>query len=72
MPEPGEDETVRVVALDRSFHVECYKCEVKFMPYDSCHIVYLQFRHVLIFVVVVVGLRYAFIKRSRRSRLLST
>lgn len=28
MPEPGEDETVRVVALDRSFHVECYKCEV--------------------------------------------
>lgn len=28
MPEPGEDETVRVVALDRSFHVSCYKCEV--------------------------------------------
>lgn len=28
MPEPGEDETVRVVALDRSFHVACYKCEV--------------------------------------------
>ena len=27
MPEPGEDETVRVVALDRSFHVACYKCE---------------------------------------------
>lgn len=30
MPEPGEDETVRVVALDRSFHVACYKCEVIF------------------------------------------
>lgn len=29
MPEPGEDETVRVVALDRSFHVACYKCEVR-------------------------------------------
>ncbi|CAB3359398.1 Hypothetical predicted protein [Cloeon dipterum] len=27
MPEPGEEETVRVVALDRSFHVNCYKCE---------------------------------------------
>ncbi|XP_017463611.1 PREDICTED: uncharacterized protein LOC108357005 isoform X2 [Rhagoletis zephyria] len=27
MPESGEDETVRVVALDRSFHFECYKCE---------------------------------------------
>lgn len=28
MPKAGEDETVRVVALDRSFHFECYKCEV--------------------------------------------
>ncbi|CAH2243016.1 jg10585 [Pararge aegeria aegeria] len=27
MPEEGEEETVRVVALDRSFHVRCYKCE---------------------------------------------
>ncbi|XP_063984984.1 lipoma-preferred partner homolog [Diachasmimorpha longicaudata] len=27
MPEPGEEETVRVVALDRSFHPQCYKCE---------------------------------------------
>uniref|UniRef100_A0A0K8V7M0 Lipoma-preferred partner n=1 Tax=Bactrocera latifrons TaxID=174628 RepID=A0A0K8V7M0_BACLA len=27
MPKPGEEETVRVVALDRSFHFECYKCE---------------------------------------------
>ncbi|XP_067628713.1 lipoma-preferred partner isoform X2 [Eurosta solidaginis] len=27
MPELGEEETVRVVALDRSFHFECYKCE---------------------------------------------
>ncbi|CAG0919484.1 unnamed protein product [Notodromas monacha] len=27
MPEPGEEETVRVVALDRSFHVKCYRCE---------------------------------------------
>lgn len=27
MPEAGQDETVRVVALDRSFHISCYKCE---------------------------------------------
>ena len=27
MPEPGVEETVRVVALDRSFHVKGYKCE---------------------------------------------
>lgn len=27
MPEPGLQETVRVVALDKSFHVNCYKCE---------------------------------------------
>lgn len=27
MPEPGQEETVRVVALDRSFHVSCYRCE---------------------------------------------
>ncbi|XP_014346154.1 lipoma-preferred partner homolog isoform X2 [Latimeria chalumnae] len=28
MPEPGQEETVRIVALDRSFHINCYKCEV--------------------------------------------
>ncbi|XP_022090292.1 lipoma-preferred partner homolog isoform X2 [Acanthaster planci] len=27
MPEPGQEETVRIVALDRSFHVNCYRCE---------------------------------------------
>lgn len=27
MPEMGQQETVRVVALDKSFHVGCYKCE---------------------------------------------
>lgn len=26
-PEPGQEETVRIVAMDRSFHVNCYKCE---------------------------------------------
>ncbi|KAM9020411.1 zyxin isoform 2-T2 [Ara ararauna] len=27
MPEPGKDETVRVVALEKNFHMKCYKCE---------------------------------------------
>ncbi|XP_076257196.1 thyroid receptor-interacting protein 6-like isoform X2 [Rhynchophorus ferrugineus] len=27
IPEPGEEETVRVVALDDSFHIRCYICE---------------------------------------------
>uniref|UniRef100_F6U088 Zyxin n=1 Tax=Ciona intestinalis TaxID=7719 RepID=F6U088_CIOIN len=27
MPEKGKEETVRIVALERSFHVDCYKCE---------------------------------------------
>ncbi|XP_030747503.1 thyroid receptor-interacting protein 6-like [Sitophilus oryzae] len=27
MPEAGKEETVRVVALDHSFHIQCYKCE---------------------------------------------
>ncbi|XP_075906670.1 thyroid receptor-interacting protein 6 isoform X2 [Nelusetta ayraudi] len=27
MPEKGQEETVRIVALDRSFHVGCYVCE---------------------------------------------
>lgn len=34
MPEPGKEETVRVVALDRSFHVSCYKCEVVYTSLD--------------------------------------
>ncbi|NXX49204.1 LPP protein, partial [Tricholaema leucomelas] len=27
MPAPGQEETVRIVALDRDFHVQCYQCE---------------------------------------------
>lgn len=33
MPEPGQEETVRIVALDRSFHIGCYKCEVRGGPW---------------------------------------
>ncbi|XP_048398802.1 lipoma-preferred partner isoform X1 [Stegostoma tigrinum] len=27
MPAEGQEETVRIVALDRDFHVQCYRCE---------------------------------------------
>ncbi|KAJ8418648.1 hypothetical protein AAFF_G00001470 [Aldrovandia affinis] len=27
MPTPGQEETVRIVSLDRDFHVQCYRCE---------------------------------------------
>lgn len=27
MPLPGKEETIRIVALDRSFHIDCYRCE---------------------------------------------
>ncbi len=29
VPEPGNEETIRIVAMDKSFHVHCYKCEVR-------------------------------------------
>ena len=28
MPASGSDEAVRIVAMDKSFHPHCYKCEV--------------------------------------------
>ncbi|KAM4735888.1 zyxin isoform 1-T2 [Anableps anableps] len=27
IPDPGSEETVRVVALDKNFHLKCYRCE---------------------------------------------
>ncbi|KAJ8375168.1 hypothetical protein SKAU_G00057480, partial [Synaphobranchus kaupii] len=32
MPAPGQEETVRIVSLDRDFHVQCYRCEVSVLP----------------------------------------
>lgn len=34
IPAPGSEETVRVVALDKNFHLKCYRCEVR--PIHSC------------------------------------
>lgn len=28
IPDPGSEETVRVVALEKNFHLKCYRCEV--------------------------------------------
>ncbi len=33
MPATGQEETVRIVALDRDFHVHCYRCEVSQSPW---------------------------------------
>jgi len=44
MPEPGQEETVRVVALDRSFHVKCYKCEVTYFDRDYYYRDYISSR----------------------------
>lgn len=40
MPAPGQEETVRIVALDRDFHVHCYRCEVCGIPESeqSCNL----------------------------------
>ena len=66
MPEPGQEETIRVVALDRSFHINCYKCEVrKIKLAEMCQ----KFK---IEIFVSLGLRTSFIFWSRRSWLLPT
>lgn len=46
MPEPGQEETVRVVALDRSFHIQCYKCEVGFVFFflEIIELIFLNFQ----------------------------
>ena len=35
MPEPGKSETIRIVALDKSYHVGCYTCEDCTLPLSS-------------------------------------
>lgn len=32
MPALGQEETVRIVSLERDFHVQCYRCEVSAPP----------------------------------------
>ncbi|CAK9300144.1 unnamed protein product [Gordionus sp. m RMFG-2023] len=35
VPNNGESETIRIIAMDKSFHVECYKCQDCSMPLTS-------------------------------------
>ncbi|OXB76302.1 UNVERIFIED_CONTAM: hypothetical protein H355_014710 [Colinus virginianus] len=46
MPEPGKDETVRVVALEKNFHMKCYKCEGLFSHHHFLAILYSKLRTV--------------------------
>ena len=32
----GTGETVRVVSMDKDFHVDCYVCEVRVVPKTFC------------------------------------
>ncbi len=29
LPINGQEETIRIVALDRNYHIDCYRCEVR-------------------------------------------
>lgn len=64
MPEPGEEETVRVVALDHSFHIQCYKCEVR-------HLIFKNKNEIIFFQRFNLGLWTSAVFRSRGTRLLS-
>ncbi|CAF3095523.1 unnamed protein product [Rotaria socialis] len=40
LPVNGQDETVRIVALDRSYHIDCYRCEncsIQFTSEEGCY-----------------------------------
>ena len=52
MPQPGNEETVRIVAMDKSFHVECYKCEVHTILIVACQLLL----YVICSLIIVVFL----------------
>lgn len=52
MPEHGKEETVRVVALDRSFHVDCYRCEVMIFLYSLKYFIYKYSVKMKLFIIV--------------------
>ena len=43
MPDRGQEETVRIVAMDKSFHVDCYRCEVRCIVIDIKRITPLKY-----------------------------
>lgn len=28
LPKPDQEEIIRIIAFDRSYHIDCYRCEV--------------------------------------------
>ncbi|XP_069776123.1 thyroid receptor-interacting protein 6 isoform X2 [Narcine bancroftii] len=55
MPEAGQEETVRIVALDRSFHLNCYKCEVRPHQHPLVHQQFLVWGTVQMFPAGILG-----------------
>lgn len=47
LPNDGEEETIRIVALDRNYHPDCYRCEV-----NETSITRLRTNHPLLFRIV--------------------
>ncbi|CAF4999005.1 unnamed protein product [Rotaria magnacalcarata] len=40
LPVSGQEETVRIIAFDRSYHIDCYRCEncnVQFTTEEGCY-----------------------------------
>ncbi|CAF1223435.1 unnamed protein product [Rotaria sordida] len=40
LPQPGQEETIRIIAFDRSYHIDCYRCEncnIQFTTEEGCY-----------------------------------
>ncbi|CAF1103454.1 unnamed protein product [Rotaria sp. Silwood1] len=40
LPASGEEETIRIIAFDRSYHIDCYRCEncnIQFSTEEGCY-----------------------------------
>lgn len=72
MPEQGQEETVRIVALDRSFHVNCYVCEVRMKPESVWYHKLSTVLHWTDWSVCPPGMRAPAVLRGGGARLLPT
>lgn len=73
VPAPGSEETVRVVALDKNFHLKCYRCEVRHLTFLVIHSCRRKPNlENFLFFVSIPGLRSPSLHWSRWKWLLST